>query len=75
MASSYKGLRLLACFIKDDKRRRRHLTEKFDDWVGHLNTILPRERRNLKDPIFKSSNARALPGKGGAGWELKIRVL
>ena len=51
----------------------RHLTDKFEDWVGHLNTILAQGGGNLNnDPIFKSSNARALPG-GGAGM-LKFRV-
>ena len=29
-------------FIKDDRSRQRHLTDRFDDWVGHLNTILAR---------------------------------
>ena len=33
--------------------------------VGHLNTILARGGGNLNDPIFKSSNAWALPRKGG----------
>ena len=61
---------MLAClytsFIKDDRSRRRHLTEKLDDLVGHLNTTLARGGGNLNDPIFKSSNARALPkGFGG----------
>ena len=32
--------------------------------VGHLNTILARGGGNLNDPIFKSSNARTLPGRG-----------
>ena len=32
------------------------MTDKSDDRIGHLN-----------DPIFKSSNARALPGGGGGG--------
>ena len=40
---------------------------KSDDRVGPLNTILARRGGNLNDPIFKSSNARALPGKGGGG--------
>ena len=60
---------MLAClytsFIKDDRSRRRHLTDKLDDWVGHLNTILARRGGNLNDPIFKSLNARA----GGGGGE------
>ena len=36
------------------------LTDKSDDTVGHLNTILVRGGANLNDPIFKSSNARGL---------------
>ena len=40
-------------------------TDKPDYRVGHLNTILAREAGNLNDPIFKSSNARGLPGEGG----------
>ena len=39
-----------------------HLTDKSDDKVGHLNTILARGGGNLNDPIFKSSNARVCPG-------------
>ena len=72
---------MLAClytsFIEDVRSRRRlffkkgHLTDKFDDRVGHLNTILARGGGNLKDPIFKSSNARLLPGGRGM---LKFRV-
>ena len=65
---------VLAClyssFIKDDRSRQRHLTDKFDDWVGHLNTILARGDGNLNDPIFKSSNARALPG--GRGGDVEV---
>ena len=53
-----------------------HLTDKFDDKVGHLNTILARGGGNLNDPIFKSSNARGLPGGGGgAGVMLKFRLV
>ena len=37
------------------------MTDKSDDRVGHLNTILARGGGNLNDPIFKSSNAQALP--------------
>ena len=48
--------------IKDNRNRRQPLTDKFDDWVGHLNTLLARGGGNLNDPIFKSSNALALPG-------------
>ena len=40
---------------------------KSDDRVGHLNTILVRGDGNLSDPVFKSSNARALPEEGGGG--------
>ena len=67
--ASYKGSRdVLACFytsfIKDDTSRRGHLTDKFDDWVGHLNTTLAQGDGNLNDPIFKSSNARKGGGVG-----------
>ena len=41
------------------------LIDKSDDRVGHLNTVLARGGGNLNDPIFKSSNARCLPGGGG----------
>ena len=47
------------------------MTDKSDDRVGHLNTILARGGGNLNDPIFKSSNSRALPGGGGM---LKFRI-
>ena len=47
------------------------MTDKSDDRVGHLNTILAqgerRGARNLNNPIFKSSNAR---GGGGGGVEV-----
>ena len=49
------------------------MTDKSDAKVGHLNTILARGGGNLNDPIFKSSNARGLPGGGGGGM-LKFRV-
>ena len=49
------------------------MTDKSDDKVGHLNTILAIGGGNLNDPIFKSSNARDLPGGGGGGM-LKFRV-
>ena len=55
------------------RSRRRHLTDKFDDWVGHLNTILAQGGGTLNDPIFESSNARGLPRTGGGGM-LKFRV-
>ena len=42
-----------------------NLTDKFDDWVGHLNNILALGSGNLNDPVFKSSNARDSPGGGG----------
>ena len=45
-------------------------TDKFEDWVGHLNTILSRGGGNLNDPIFKSSNARALPVRGAGDVEV-----
>ena len=48
------------------------MTDKSDDKVGHLNTILAIGGGNLNDPIFKSSNARGLPGGGGG--MLKFRV-
>ena len=41
--------------------------EKADKSVGHFNTILARGGGNLNDPIFKSLNARGLPGRGGGG--------
>ena len=53
------------------------MTDKSDDKVGHLNTILARGGGNLNDSIFKSSNARDLPGVGGGGGGggmLKFRV-
>ena len=49
------------------------MTDKSDDKVGHLNTILAIGGGNLNDPIFKSSNAWGLPGGGGGGI-LKFRV-
>ena len=49
------------------------MTDKSDDRVGHLNTILARGGGNLNDPIFKSSNAQALPGKeGGRGGDVEV---
>ena len=52
------------------------MTDKSDDKVGHLNTILARGGGNLNNPILKSSNARGLPwaGGGGGGGMLKFRV-
>ena len=52
------------------------MTDKSNDRVGHLNTILARGCGNLNDQIFKSSNALALPGGGGGGGGgvLKFRV-
>ena len=40
-------------------------TDKSDDRVGHLNTILARGGENSNNPIFKSSNGRCLTGGGG----------
>ena len=48
------------------------MTDKSDDKVGHLKTILARGGGNLNDPIFKSANARGFPGGGGG--MLKFRV-
>ena len=42
-----------------------------DNKVGNLNTILVRGGGNLNDPIFKSSNARGLPGWGGC-WSFEL---
>ena len=47
------------------------MTDKSNDKVGHLNTSLAIGGGNLNNPIFKSSNARGLPGGGGM---LKFRV-
>ena len=55
--------RIYTSFIQDHRSPRRHLTDKFDDWAGHLNTILVRGGGNLNNPIIKSSNARAFPGR------------
>ena len=41
------------------------LTDKWADGVGHLDTILTRGGGNWNNPIFKSSNARGLPGLVG----------
>ena len=46
---------------------RTDFTDKSDDRVGHLNTILARGGGNLNNQIFKSSNVRGLPGEGGGG--------
>ena len=50
------------------------MTDKSNDKVGHLNTSLAIGGGNLNNPIFKSSNARGLPGGGGGGGMLKFRV-
>ena len=42
-------------------------TDKSDDRVGHLDTTLVQGGGNLNGPIFKSLNARGLPGKRGEG--------
>ena len=49
------------------------MTDKSDDRVGHLNTILARGGGNLNNPILKSSNSRFARGGGGVGM-LKFRV-
>ena len=61
---------LYTSFIKDDRSRRRHLTDKFDDWVGQLNTIFARggrefERSNLQK--FKCPKCPGFAGGGGGG--------
>ena len=38
------------------------MTDKSQDRLGHFNTILATGAGNLNNPIFKSSNGRALPG-------------
>ena len=43
------------------------MTDKCDDRLGHMSTILAQGGGNLNEPVFKSSNARALPGGGGGG--------
>ena len=46
-------------------------TDKSDDRVGHLNTILAGGGGNLNDPVVKSSNTRGLPrGRGVLNFEL-----
>ena len=50
-----------------------YLTDKSDDSVEHLNTILAQRGGNLNGPIFESSNIRALPNGGGEG-KVKVRV-
>ena len=74
-AASSKGSRNMSCHVYT-KALLRHLesmtivvdvgnlTDKSDDRVGHLKTILVRGGGNLNYPIFKSSDARGLPGKG-----------
>ena len=47
------------------------MTEKSDDRVGHLNTILAQGGGNLNDTILKSPNGWGLPEVGGM---LKFRV-
>ena len=48
------------------------MTDKSDDKVRAFEHHLARGGGNLNDPIFKSSNARSLPGGGGG--MLKFRV-
>ena len=51
------------------------MTDKSDDKVGHLNTILAIGGGNLNDPIFKSSNARGLPGGGMLKFRVDRRIM
>ena len=51
------------------------MTDKSDDKVGHLNTILAIGGGNLNDPIFKSSNARGLPGGGMLKFRVDRRII
>ena len=44
------------------------MTDKSDDRVEHLNTILARGGGNLNDSIFTSSNVQG--GGGGGGVEV-----
>ena len=46
------------------------MADQSNDRVGHFNTILARGGGNLNNPIFKSSNARALLGGGCSSLEL-----
>ena len=49
-------------------------SDKSDDRVGHLNTILIRGGgKILNNPIFKSSNAWALPRVGGGGGSVEVK--
>ena len=52
------------------------MTDKSNDWVGYLNTILGRGDGNLNDTIFKSSKAKRFAGEcgGWGGGMLKFRV-
>ena len=67
-------------FVTDDRNRRRLFFRrsicktKSDDRVGHLNTILTRGGGNLNDPMFKSSNARGLPGGGMLEFRFDPRI-
>ena len=47
-----------------------HWTDKPDDRVGHLNTILTQRVGEFNNPLYKSSNARALPGRRKGGVEV-----
>ena len=73
--ASYKGSRdvlagFYTSFIKDDTSRRLHLTDKFDDWVGHLNTTFAQRGRE-----FERSNLQKFKCPEGMGAAmLKFRV-
>ena len=74
-AASSKGSRNMSCHVYTKALRHLesmtivvdvgNLTDKSDDRVGHLKTILVRGGGNLNYPIFKSSNARGFAWKGG----------
>ena len=48
------------------------MTVKSSARVGYLNAILAQGGGNLNNSIFKSSNARGLPGGGGGGLMFRI---
>ena len=51
------------------------MTDKSDDKVGHLNTILARGGGNLNYPIFKNSECPGFARGGGGGMGmLRFRV-
>ena len=67
---------VLAClytsFISDQRSRRRHLTDKFNNGVGHLNTVFGLRGREFERSHLQKLKCRALPGGGGG--MLKFRV-